>query len=137
MDQFVQVPEVILSSGKWPHIPDIINTTDHNIQNHCWFQLGKAVKLPRNNAVTGPSRTMEKEVKSDGSEAREPRQTSISAVVPEDVKGESSRVVNNDDEVRRGHSCSRGCKPRKWAQSIATINSDDDSVQVSSQLQPK
>ena len=80
---------------------------------------------------------MEKEVKSDGGEAGEPCQTAISAVVPEDVKGESSRVVNNDDEVCRGRSHSQGCKPRKQAQSIATINSDNDSVQVLSQPQPK
>ncbi|KIM62626.1 hypothetical protein SCLCIDRAFT_24915 [Scleroderma citrinum Foug A] len=43
-DQFVQAPEVILSTGKWPHIPDIINATDYNIRNHRWFQLEKSEK---------------------------------------------------------------------------------------------
>ncbi|KIM64066.1 hypothetical protein SCLCIDRAFT_23700 [Scleroderma citrinum Foug A] len=43
-DQFMQAPEVILFTGKWLHIPDIVNATDHNIRNHCWFQLEKSEK---------------------------------------------------------------------------------------------
>ena len=120
---------------------------DHDIRNHRWFQLeksekkvdkgkGKAVELPRN-AVVGPSGTMGKEVKSDGGEVGEPRQTAISAVVPEDWNGESSRVGNNNNEFCRGRSQSRGCKTRKRAQSVATINSNEDSARVSSNPPPK
>lgn len=86
---------------------DIANATDHDIRNHCWFQLdklakkvdkgkGKAVDLSSNNAVAGPSGTRATEVKGDGSEVGEPRQTAMSAVVPEDQTGESSQVVNSE-----------------------------------------
>ena len=147
MDQFVQAPEVILSTGKWPHIPDIVNVMDHDIRNHCWFQLeksqkkvdkgkGKAVELPHN-TVAGPSGMMEKEVKGDGSEVGEPWQTAISTIVPEDQKGESNCIGNDDNKLHRGRSQSQGCKTRKWAQSVTTINSNEDSAEVSSNPPPK
>jgi len=47
---------------------------------------------------------------------------------------EGSRAIE-DDEVPRGHSRSR--KPRKRAQSVATINSDGDDEEASSQPRPK
>jgi len=64
---------VILLTGKWPHFPDIVNATDHDIRDHPWFQLGKpqkkvdkgkrrAVEPSGNNAVAGPSGVKETEV---------------------------------------------------------------------------
>jgi len=61
----MEAPEVILSTGKWPHFLDIVNTTDHDIWDHPWFQLGKpqkkvdkgkrrVVEPSGNNAVAGP-----------------------------------------------------------------------------------
>ncbi|KIM65651.1 hypothetical protein SCLCIDRAFT_22548 [Scleroderma citrinum Foug A] len=68
-DQYVQHPDIIPATGKWPHIPHIINTMDHDICNHPWFQLvksekkvdkgkGKAVEVLRENTVAGSSGTM-------------------------------------------------------------------------------
>ncbi|KIM64585.1 hypothetical protein SCLCIDRAFT_23321 [Scleroderma citrinum Foug A] len=68
-DQYMQHPDVILATGKWPHIPHIVNATDHDIRNHPWFQLmksekkvdkgkGKAVEVSRENTVAGSSGTM-------------------------------------------------------------------------------
>ena len=64
-NQFVHHPEVILVTGKWPHIPHIVNAMDHDICNHPWFQLGKSEKVDKGkgkaveasskNAVAGPS----------------------------------------------------------------------------------
>jgi len=59
----------------------------------------------------------------------EPSETEDSQAVPE-----GSHAIE-DDEVPRGHSCS--CKPRKHAQSIATINSNSDDEEASLQPQPK
>jgi len=59
----------------------------------------------------------------------EPSETEDSQAVPE-----GSHAIE-DNEVPRGHSCSR--KPRKHAQSITTINSDGDDEEASLQPWPK
>jgi len=131
---------VILSTGKWPHFPDIINATDHDIWDHPWFQLGKpqkkvdkgkrrAVEPLGNNAVAGPSGVKETEVQGSRGQVGEPSETEDSQAVPE-----GSRAIK-DNEVPRGHS--RSCKLRKHAQSVATINSNSDDEEASSQPWPK
>jgi len=124
-------------------MPDIVNATDHNIQNHPWFQLGKpqkkvdkgkrrAIEPSGNNAVAGPSGTKEMEMKSSCSQVGEPSETEDSQAVPEE-----SCAITEDDEVPRGRSCGCSCKPRKWAQLVVTINSDGNDEQASSQPWPK
>jgi len=131
---------VILSTGKWPHFLDIINTMDHDIQDYPWFQLGKpqkkvdkgkrrAVEPSGNNAVAGPSGVKETEVQGSHGQVGEPSETEDSQAVPE-----GSHAIE-DNEVPRG--CSRSCKLRKRAQSIAMINSDGDDEEASLQPQPK
>ena len=147
-DQVVKHPDIILATGKWPHIPHIVNATDHDIHNHPWFQLGKsqkkvdkgkgkAVEASRNNAVVGPSGTMAMEVDRSGIHIGEPSQTSDSPPAPEGPIGESSCAIDDGDLSWRGRSCSRGRKPRKHGQSVATINSDGDGEQASSHPQLK
>ena len=146
-NQVVQHPDVILATGKWPHIPHIVNTMDHDIRNHLWFQLrksgrkvdkgkGKAIELPHN-TVVGPSRTTVMEVDKSGGHVGEPSQTSYSPPVPDGAIGESSRTIADSDESQRGCSRSRGRKPRKCGQSVATMNSDGDGEQASPHPQPK
>jgi len=131
---------VILSTGKWPHFPDIVNTMDHNIRDHLWFQLGKlqkkvdkgkrrAVEPSGNNAVAGPSGVKETEVQGSRGQVGEPSETEDSQAVPE-----GSRAIE-DNEVPRGCSCSH--KLRKHAQSITMINSDGDDEEASLQPWPK
>jgi len=131
---------VILWTGKWPHFPDIINATDHDIQDHPWFQLGKpqkkvdkgkrrVVEPAGNNAVAGPSGVKEMEGQSSRGQVGEPVETEDSQAVP----AESHPI--EDNEVPRGHSCSH--KPRKRAQSVATINSEGDDEPGSSEPWPK
>jgi len=119
---------VILSTGKWPHFPDIVNATDHNIQDHPWFQLGKwqkkvdkgkrrAIELLGNNAVAGPLGVKETEVQGSRGQVGEPSGTEDSQAVP------------------RGRSRSR--KLRKRAQSVTTINSNGDDEEASLQPRPK
>jgi len=136
----MEVPEVILSTGKWPHFLDIVNATDHNIWDHPWFQLGKlqkkvdkgkrrAVEPAGNNAVAGPLGVKEMEGQSSHGQVGEPMATEDSQAVP----AESHPI--EDNEVPRGCSCSH--KPRKRAQSVVTINSDGDDKPGSSEPQPK
>jgi len=131
---------MILSTGKWPHFLDIINATDHDIRDHPWFQLGKpqkkvdkgkrrVVELAGNNAAAGPSGVKEMEGQSSRGQVGEPIQTEDSQAVPAE-----SRPIE-DSEVPRGRS--RSCKPRKRAQSVATINSEGDDEPGASEPRPK
>jgi len=131
---------VILSTGKWPHFLDIVNAMNHDIRDHPWFQLGKpqkkvdkgkrrAVEPWGNNAVAGPLGVKETEVQGSCGQVGEPSETEDSQAVPE-----GSHAIK-DDEVPRGHSCSR--KLRKCAQSVTMINSDSDDEEASSQPWPK
>jgi len=131
---------MILLTGKWPHFPDIVNATDHDIQDHHWFQLGKpqkkvdkgkrrAVELAGNNAVAGPLGVKEMEGKSSCGQVGEPMEIEDSQAVPAE-----SRPIE-DNEVPRG--CSRSCKPRKRAQLVMTINSEGDDEPGSLEPRPK
>ena len=98
---------------------------------------GKAVEASRNNAVAGPLGTTAMEVNRSGVHIGEPSQTSDSPPAPEGPIGESSRAIDDGDQSWRGRSRSRGHKPGKRGQSVATINSDGDGEQASSHPQPK
>jgi len=136
----MEAPEVILLTRKWPHFPDIVNAMDHDIRDHPWFQLGKlqkkvdkgkrrVVEPSGNNAVAGPSGVKKTKVQGSHGQVGEPSKTKDSQAVPE-----GSHAIE-DNEVPRG--CSRSRKPRKHAQSVATINSDGDDEEASSQPRPK
>ena len=107
-DQYVQHPDVILATGKWPHIPHIVNAMDHDIHNHPWFQLvksekkvdkgkGKAVEVSRENTVEGSSGMMAMEVDKPGAHIGEPVRPLDSPALPEGPKGESSHAITGDE----------------------------------------